>query len=142
MGKNRNHLSEAHPVLKRVSLRRTMCYGHCPVYEVIIHGDGRVCWNGERFVSKEGPHEWQISKRRLTALVKAIEKVDYFNLNWEKEGPFATDDASAITSVEFHDGRSREIDHYLGDYSPPEILEKLEKTIDRLAGTAPYIRGR
>jgi hypothetical protein len=105
----------------------------------IRHGNGQVCWNGECFVSKEGHHKWRISKRRLTALVKAIEKVDYFNLSWEKEGPYVTDHASAITSVEFHGGRTREIDHYLGDYSSPEELGKLEKTIDRLAGTAPFL---
>jgi hypothetical protein len=127
-----------HPILKMISLERTMCYGHCPVYKVAVFGDGRVVWEGERYVAIEGRHEWATTRRRLTALVKAVEKINYFVLSWTP-GMGATDYPSAITSVEFGDGRCRTIERYLGDPHAPEELDKLEATIDRLAGTAPYV---
>ena len=127
-----------HPILKKISLERTMCYGSCPVYKVTIFGDGRVKWEGERFVAMEGRLEWLTTRRRLTALAKAVEKINYFVLSWTP-GMGETDCPSAITSVEFRDGRCRTIEHYLGDPHAPEELDKLEASIDRLAGTAPYV---
>ena len=117
-----------------------MCLGECPVYEVVVWGSGKVEYHGEHFVAEEGDRSWTITKRRLTALAKAIEKVNYFEMSWEDLGSYATDHPSAITSVEFRDGRSRTINHDYGGYSVPEELTKLEATIDRLAGTAPYTK--
>lgn len=127
-----------HPILKKISLERTMCYGPCPIYKVTVFGDGRVVWEGEHYVAVEARREWTTTRRRLTALVKAVEKINYFVLSWTPDIG-ATDHPSAIISVEFHDGRSRTIDHYHGDFAAPEELYKLEATIDRLAGTAPYV---
>ena len=42
--------------VKRVTIRRTPCYGHCPVYELSVSGDGEVEYSGEWFVAREGVH--------------------------------------------------------------------------------------
>ncbi|MEO6038174.1 MAG: DUF6438 domain-containing protein, partial [Saprospiraceae bacterium] len=45
------------PVAKRsvvASLRRTACFGSCPVFSVEIWSDGQVIWQGERHVARIG----------------------------------------------------------------------------------------
>ena len=38
-----------------ITLERTACFGVCPVYKLTIYGDGRVLYDGIRFVRTEGP---------------------------------------------------------------------------------------
>ena len=119
--------------------------GPCPVYEVEVFGDGSVRWNGEHFVAREGRHRWETTRRRLTAMVKAIERVDFFNLRTSSEMR-VTDHASAIITVEFKDGRCHTIDYSAVDVpleavDVPLDLPNLDEVIDRLAGTAPYVKG-
>lgn len=47
-----------------IKLRRTMCYGTCPVYSVVVDKEGDVNYNGEMFVYKNGEHNWKISKKK------------------------------------------------------------------------------
>ena len=37
-----------------ITLERTECFGTCPVYRLTVHGDGRVVYEGIRFVEVEG----------------------------------------------------------------------------------------
>ena len=37
-----------------ITLERTTCFGVCPVYTLTIYGDGRVVYEGTRFVRTEG----------------------------------------------------------------------------------------
>jgi uncharacterized protein (AIM24 family) len=116
-----------HPVLKEVSLERTMCYGSCPVYKVTVFGDGRVVYDGEHFVAKEGRHEWRTTKRRMTAIVKAIEKAGFFDTEFSDEGLFVTDMPSTITTVEFVDGRKKRIERYHGNFFCPGCSRQARK---------------
>ncbi|MCK9401477.1 MAG: DUF6438 domain-containing protein [Bacteroidales bacterium] len=43
-----------------ITLKRTMCYGTCPVYDMEISANGEVNYNGEAFVEKMGHHRWSI----------------------------------------------------------------------------------
>lgn len=126
--------------VKRVTMRRTPCYGHCPVYELAVSGDGEVEYSGEWFVAREGVHRWKISPGRVRLLAEAFERADYFALEDEYTRAGATDHPDCITSIECEDGRSKSVYHYHGDYSAPEELSKLEDRIDAIVGTRKYIR--
>ena len=127
---------------KTVSLRRTPCYGHCPVYEVTVSGTGEVEYSGEWFVAREGVHRWRISTRRVRLLAAAFESAGYRMLRDEYTRAEMTDAPSCLTSIEYADGSSKSVHHYHGDSSAPAHLTRLEDRIDAIVGTHRYLRIR
>jgi Domain of unknown function (DUF6438) len=127
---------------ERITLRRTPCYGHCPVYEVMISSTGAVEYSGEWFVAREGVHRWQISPQRVRLLAEAFERAGYRALRDEYTRAEMTDASSCLTSIEFDDGSSKSVDHYHGDSRAPAELTRLEDRIDAIVGTHSYIRIR
>src|SRR5215208_1158815 len=123
---------------ERVTLRRTPCYDHCPVYEVMISSTGAVEYSGEWFVAKEGVHRWQISPQRVRLLAEAFERAGYRALRDEYTRAEMTDAPSCLTSIEYEDGTSKSVDHYHGDPSAPDALTELEDEIDRIVGVERY----
>jgi hypothetical protein len=63
-----------------ITLRRTWCLGTCPIYSLEIFKDGRVHYNGEKFVAVIGTQDGQISPLAVEGLVKSFLKIDYFDL--------------------------------------------------------------
>ena len=47
-----------------ITLERTACFGVCPVYKLTVYGDGRVVYEGKRFVRVEGTITRNISESR------------------------------------------------------------------------------
>jgi uncharacterized protein DUF6438 len=68
--------SLAHPKDLRsvsVTLRRTACYGGCPVYSVVIHGNGLVEYLGELNVDIPGQQTGRIPPEKLLDLLRDFE---------------------------------------------------------------------
>jgi Domain of unknown function (DUF6438) len=63
-----------------VTLRRTWCFGTCPIYSLEIFQDGRSHYNGEKFVAVTGSQEAQISPVAVATLVEKFSKINYFDL--------------------------------------------------------------
>lgn len=132
---------------KAITLKRTACYGSCPVYELTIFSDGRVEYNGKQFVRKTGKATGQISRKQLEELVMEFTNVYYFNLptsfeRGSKHCPqFATDHPSAITSIAWQ-GKSHSITHYHGcrGSNALELLRKLEDEIDKVVNVEQWTK--
>jgi hypothetical protein len=124
--------------IKKVTLRRTPCYGPCPVYEVTVWGTGEVEYFGEAHVDKAGTHRWRISRRRLDRLAEAFERARYSRLEDGYTSRDFTDAPGCLTSIEYEDRTSRSIDHYHGDPNAPDALTELEDEIDRIVGVERY----
>lgn len=124
-----------------VKLERTSCYGSCPVYSLTIDGDGAVSYHGTSWVKVCGAGRKQISREAVAELLGQFERADYFRLVWDSScgRGMATDNPSSKTSLRIA-GAAREIDHYHGDRCAPEALEQLEKAIDRVAGSAEWVK--
>lgn len=72
----------AQPPLKlRVKLERTACFGFCPVYSIVIHGDGRVDWAGQANVLAIGHRRGRVSRAELDALVRLLDRARFFERN-------------------------------------------------------------
>jgi hypothetical protein len=117
-----------------ITLERSICYGPCPVYQLIIYADGKVVFEGKENVKKTGRMEGRISRAQVRELLTAFEQLDYFKLkdNYsEKDCPqMWTDYPSAKTSLLIN-GRSKTVNHYHGCQGL-EILEKLTKLETRI----------
>jgi len=125
-----------------ITLERTACFGTCPIYTVTLHGDGRVDWNGEKFVAKIGPASKRIDADAVAALLQEIERAGFWQWpdRWECAA-IATDSPSAYITVKTAT-RTRRIEHYHGNTCVPEAVSELEQRIDDVAGTAEWVGPR
>jgi Domain of unknown function (DUF6438)/Ankyrin repeats (3 copies) len=126
-----------------ITLERTNCYGWCPVYKIKISGDGRVEYEGERFVRVVGTREAKIDPAAVKKLIQQFEAIHYFELQDKYEtikNPDGTetmmsDMPTAFTSLSLN-GKSKKIEAY---YGVPDELEELERKIDEVAGSKRWV---
>jgi hypothetical protein len=126
-----------------ITLERTECYGHCPVYKVTIHGDGSVVYEGKRFVRVTGTRKTTIDQQGLADLIQAFSAINYLDLkdsytsihNPDGTESIVTDLPTTYTSFSLG-GRRKAVTDYVG---APKELEELEHTIDKIAGTKRWV---
>ena len=122
----------------RISLSRSPCYGRCPTYEIEIHGDGTVLFDGKANVATKGRRTAKISRASLVELVDVFRKADYFSLaNSYVSG--VTDNPTYVSSISF-DGVSKSVLDYVGQsVGMPSAVSDVEAAIDRLSGADNWI---
>ncbi len=123
----------------KITLRRTQCFGFCPVYSLTILGNGQVIYRGEKFVKIKGKRVSHIDDSKIRELAQEFRDVNYFSLKNNYENFSATDMPYAITSITIK-GKTKKVKHYHGDFSAPKTLTRLEDKIDKLAGTKKWIK--
>lgn len=52
-----------------IRLKRTMCYGTCPVYNVTVDKEGNVKYEGEMFVCVQ---KWEVSVENFKQKSKTV----------------------------------------------------------------------
>lgn len=120
-----------------ISLERTACFGHCPIYMVTLDSDGKVTYYGEMFVAVEGTQYSTLEQDDLQLLVREFEKINFYSLEDQYTDMGATDLPSAITTL-IVDGKMKQVIHYHGDPNAPKKLTALEEKIDELINTAQW----
>ena len=60
-----------------LSMRKTPCFGDCPVYELSIDKDGNVTYNGIQYVNEKGKHEFKLSDEQFNKLTKMLNEGDF-----------------------------------------------------------------
>jgi (2Fe-2S) ferredoxin len=122
-----------------IKLERTACFGKCPVYSLMIKGDGTVIYAGVDFVKTKGIQETKISMDAVDKLLMEFEKSDYFSLKDSYTGFGKSDMPSANTSISLG-GQTKAIKHYHGDLTAPKQLTELENKIDELVNSTQWIK--
>jgi len=130
-----------------ITLERTVCFGSCPIYKLAIFSDGRVDYQGIKFVKRIGRANARIGRARVEQLVAEFTNIDYFTLDdsytpGTKGCPqVATDMPSAITSLTWQ-GKTKRINHYYGCTGGDvlETLTKLEAKIDEAVKINKWIK--
>jgi ankyrin repeat protein len=123
-----------------IKLTRSGCFGTCPSYEVEVHGDGTVRYQGRSYVAILGTHRCAVPKDNVRELVKLFREADYFLLQDEYVARI-TDNPTYVTSIEV-DGKAKTVTDYVGVMigMPPKVSE-LESAIDRLSEVQRWTRG-
>lgn len=121
-----------------IRLRRTPCYGSCPVYLLTVNAGGKVKFFGQDHTETKGQAEGRISPEQVRQLIGEFKKAKFFDL----EESYTTKDCktdfpSARTTILIN-GRVKKIDHNLGCEAPPELTE-LEKRIDEVVNSKQWI---
>lgn len=123
----------------RITFSCSGCYGMCSTYEIEIHGDGTVLYNGEAYVRTKGRKKAKISQPSLVKLVDAFHQADYFSL---ADGYVSgvTDSQTCASSISF-DGQSKSVMDYVGRQAAmPPAVSDLEEAIVQLSGATKFIR--
>ena len=106
-----------------IKLEKTACFGPCPIYSVIIYGDGTVIYDGIKFVDNIGKSTHQIPKEHVDDLVELIYDLNYFSLK-DRYAANWTDDSTVITSVKINH-EQKTVTNY-GHFGP-DRLHEIEK---------------
>ncbi len=107
-----------------ISMKKTMCYGRCPVYEVEIYNDRTAKYIGEKYVDNIGEFTATVPEERYNVLLEQFKSANFFA--FEKEYRAAVSDLPTTYLFFSYEGKSRKIMDY---YGAPESLKTLEKSV-------------
>jgi hypothetical protein len=109
-----------------------MCFGVCPAYKLIIHGNGEIFYEGKAFVKEMGSRLAKISPEEVDKLIEEFLKINFFSL--EEDYLQARDVSSAITYINLS-GREKKVI----SQGVPKKLNQLNKMIDETVDSAKWI---
>lgn len=113
------------------SLKRTPCYGRCPVYEIQFFSNGEVVFNGERNLRRLGIFLARVPESTLRQILEQAGQARFFELKdaYPESGAAITDLPETITFV--NNGKARKtITNY---YDAPLPLLRFEQFLDEIA---------
>ncbi len=117
-----------------ITLERGLCFGVCPEYEVTVHGNGQVEFQGSNGLKNAESHSAQIYASEARDLIEfAIAKVRFDTLQEKYFGN--VDDPERITTLRIG-GKAKSVSN-IGD--GPKILTELELMIDKVAATSRWL---
>lgn len=64
-------------VAQSVTIKRGACLGACPIYNVTIHRNGKVDFEGIRFIEPEGKLSFSLSDRDNTRFWKMADQIEF-----------------------------------------------------------------
>ena len=114
-----------------ITLEHNGCDNTCPVYSVMINGDGSVLYKGLKNVKDIGKQEYEISADTITELNK------FFTEEYKHEYG-SQDDAKSTTIITIDFGRPQRIVNH--DNSGPESLKQFEEKIKEIAVIKQFVQ--
>jgi hypothetical protein len=110
-----------------IEMKRTPCYGFCPVYTLKISNDGKGLFEGVENVEKTGNFSFSLEQEELLELENAFRLVDFYQLKDIYNVDVSDLPTTYITYNK--DGKRKKIMDY---YGAPEELRSLENRIETL----------
>ena len=106
-------------------IRRTGCYGHCPVYIAQVFSNDSVSYLGVRHVAREGLYEAKADTAWTNAIVTKAKAIHYFELKdaYPAQEQWIESLPSIITTVHL-DGEKKMIHH---NHDAPKQLIAFEQ---------------
>lgn len=105
-------------------IERTPCYGRCPTDKVELFPDGKVRYEGQRFVPRLGVYTRQLSPQEQAEVEKTLREAHFEAYADLYDNPGISDLPSLILAYRL-DGQEKQITCRTG--CPPELPEKIEK---------------
>ncbi len=123
-----------------IGLHRTECFGTCPVFDLNVLPDGRVIYNGKRFVVREGIQRASLPEATVEELRRAIEASRFSALDPHCCDCTTRTDAPWTRMLVIGERTGNKvIEHYHGCASVPASLPVLEEAVIRLTGAITWI---
>ena len=112
------------PIEKRkpiISIKRTACYGQCPVYSIKIFSNGNAIYNGQQFVKENGVVNFSVKKREIDSILNKADEIKFFKMKEKYTAPI-TDLPSCFVII-----KGKKVEDY---YNSPNELKELQQMID------------
>ena len=110
------------------SIERTMCFGMCPAYKMEIYGDGKIVYEGVKYVDSIGKYTGKTTTVKINELLAKAKEIGYMELNDVYENKLVTDLPSTTTII-LLDGVTKRI---YSRYDTPEKLRSFQKFFETL----------
>ena len=120
---------------------RTVCFGKCPVYKLVLLEDGRLRYEGSLHVTDPGPVEVHIAPSAMAKVRSNLERMSALTSDCCNCYDM-TDMPSVNMSVAVLDGGMKRIDHYFGCEKTPDWLYDVENSIDAALETERWVGQR
>ena len=78
--------------------QRTPCYGTCPVYTATIFRNGKVSYQGERFVPVLGQHALSLDQPTVAAMLDEARRINFNGLAHSYHANVSDQPATVITT--------------------------------------------
>ena len=130
-----------------ITLERHTCESHCPVYRVVLFGDGTVIYYGEYYVRRTGVVPSHIDPELFRSLIASAERIGYFSLKSEygyhgtNDCDYRIPDAPIVSTSVTAGSKSHGIIHHHRCGGPiPAQLSKFEDEIEKVANTMRFTK--
>ena len=110
-----------------IEMKKTPCFGHCPVYTITIGNNGKGLFEGSENVENIGTYRFRLSGVEIEELIISFEKARFFELE-DKYYKLMSDLPTTWLTYRAN-GKQKEIMDY---YGAPEELKALENEIETL----------
>jgi hypothetical protein len=110
--------TEAGPV---ISFERTACFGTCPSYVMQVYADGRVAYEGRRFVTIEGKKDLKLPAAAVTDMLQQARNA-HFETFEKTYSSGVTDVPSTILTIRQPDGNLKKV---TAEGNAPENVREL-----------------
>lgn len=140
-----------HATFSLFSYERTPCYGTCPAYKIVIHDDGRVEYEGKRYVLTKGKLSKTLDEEGFREVVDLVRQAQLFRFRdsyvkfSDGCGSWGTDAPSTNFNIHVGD-RSKTIKYYHGCEGGTnhfrrdlQMLTRLALEIDKIIGIQDWI---
>lgn len=126
-----------------VMLERGACRGRCPVYRVELYGNGKIQFDGKKFVDSLGIHTGTTSGASVRSLLATINTSDFGTMDTSYVmgsaacGSYMPDLPMSTVSAKI--GATMKTVHYdPGCKNAPRSVQTLQKLIDSVAHTSAW----
>jgi hypothetical protein len=121
-----------------IQLSRSGCFGTCPSYSVVIHGDGRIEFHGRHDVAIPGDHQARIAPEVAARLLERFRAAEFFEFKNEYVAS-VTDNPTYCLELAIG-AKRKTITDYVGSWvGMPTLVSELEDAVDEAAGTDRWV---
>lgn len=112
------------------SIERTPCFGRCPHYKITVFSDGKVLYEGKRFVEKIGTYEGKIGIDKLKQIEARAKDIKYFEFadRYPTGNDHISDLPAAITYFKYQDKEKT----ITNRHDSPNTLREYEDFLDSI----------
>ncbi len=120
----------------QVSLRKTACYGKCPVYELKIYSNGKATYTGKANVERLGNYEALFTAEKMLQLEARAAAINYFDLseNYPSSKIGIPDLPNTISYLKIGE-REKQI---FNNHDAPAALLEFEQFVESLVETLAW----
>lgn len=118
-----------------VSIRKTSCFGDCPIYNVFIDIKGNVVYEGKAFVLEKAVKKFKLTEKEINTLSQLLNKKDFSLFKDIYDNPRIKDLPNTFISY-----KDKQIQIRLWSDHVPEVLMELNEFIELLLVNKKFIQ--